>query len=135
MRWELWLGSVLAVLAGLWWFHGWSYEQGARDCRDATQAAALTATQATLVDAGKQNVKDAQLGLDSTNAVELERKASAKRQDRINTAPLAPQPVGGPDAPACPDVLGPAFWRLYDDPAAGDPAPAPASSAAGRVPG
>lgn len=113
----------------------WVYDQGwdanqaehDRELREATTGVLTTAT--------TNNILDATLGVETSEAVDDVRERAADRAKRTKAADLTPPPTGGPDASVCPDVLGPAFWRVYDDAAGGDPATAPATGPATGVPG
>jgi len=124
----LYLGSVALILLGLWYFHLWSYDQGLEACEAAHNKAALKAATGVLDKAATTNVNDAKLNVGASEKVEVERRASADRLETIRRAPLT---VEAPDAAACPDVLGPAFWRLYDGAPDGAGAPATASRPSG----
>lgn len=115
----------------------WIYGLGQRDERAKHDQAQARATAAVVVQADGQARVDERIGVEATESVQGRRDASQRRLDRIAVAPLVPPPsTGGPDASAaaCPDVLGPAFWRLYRGQAVDDPAPAPASGSPVGVP-
>ena len=132
MKIYLYVGSIAAILLGLWLFHLYSFDLGAQACERAHDKAALEAQAAALEKGTKHNIVDSKANLGATVAVEDKRKVSSKRLDRIATAPLAP---GATNAASCPDVLGPEFWRLYDGEPDGPGAADPAASPASGVPG